>query len=74
MAIEKNPFDKIEETISNVVKLPEQIKEAANSPSFEVEDDGGVTVDFTEVNIEMEPESEMQEWYGNIADTLDDEK
>ncbi len=42
MAIEKNPFDKIEETISNVVKLPEQIKEAANSPSFEVEDDGGV--------------------------------
>ena len=74
MAIEKNPFDKIEETISNVVKLPEQIKEAANSPSFEVDDDGGVTVDFTEVNIEMEPESEMKEWYANIADTLDDEK
>ena len=74
MAIEKNPFDKIEETISNVVKLPEQIKEATGAPSFEVEDDGGVTVDFTQVNIEMEPESEMQEWYGNIADTLDDEK
>ena len=73
MAIEKNPFDKIEETISNVVKLPEQIKEATGAPSFEVEDDGGVTVDFTQVNIEMEPESEMQEWYGNLADTLDDE-
>ena len=55
MAIEKNPFDKIEETISNVVKLPEQIKEATGAPSFEVEDDGGVTVDFTQVNIEMEP-------------------
>ena len=74
MAIEKNPFDKIEETISNVVKLPEQIKEATGSPTFEADDDGGVTVDFTEVNIEMEPESEMQEWFGNIADTLDEEK
>ncbi len=62
MAIEKNPFDKIEETISTVVKLPEQIKEAADSPSFEVEDDGGVTVDFTEVNIDLQPESEMKEW------------
>ena len=63
MAIEKNPFDKIGETISNV-KLPEQ-EEATNSPTFEADEDGGVTVDFTEVNIEMEPESEMQEWYGN---------
>ena len=74
MAIEKNPFDKIEETISNVVQLPEKIKEATDSPSFEVDPDGGVTVDFTEVNIEMEPESEMKEWFGNIADTLDEEK
>ena len=74
MAIEKNPFDKIEETISNVVQLPEKIKEATDSPSFEVDPDGGVTVDFTEVNIEMEPESEMKEWYGNIADSLDEEK
>ena len=53
MAIEKNPFDKIEETISNVVKLPEQLKEAAGSPTFEADEDGGVTVDFTEVKIEM---------------------
>ena len=37
MAIEKNPFDKIEETISNVVQLPEKIKEATDSPSFEVD-------------------------------------
>jgi len=74
MAIEKNPFDKIEETLSNVVQLPEQIKEATGSPTFEADDDGGVTVDFTQVNIEMEPESEMKEWYGNIADTLDDEQ
>ena len=74
MAIEKNPFDKIEKTISNVVKLPEQIKEAVGSPTFEADEDGGVTVDFTEVNIEMEPEGEMKEWYGNIADTLEEDE
>ena len=34
MAIEKNPFDKIEETISNVVKLPEQLKEASRVSYF----------------------------------------
>ena len=47
MAIEKNPFDKIEETISNVVQLPEQIKEATNSPTFEADDEVGFF--FTEL-------------------------
>jgi len=73
MAIEKNPFDKIEETLSNVVQLPEQIKEATGAPTIEPDEDGGVTVDFTQTSIEMEPESETEQWYGNIADTLDDE-
>ncbi len=72
MAIEKNPFDKIEQTLSNVVQLPEQIKEATGSPTIEPDEDGGVTVDFTQTTIEMEPESETQEWYGNIADDLDE--
>ena len=72
MAIEKNPFDKIEKTLSNVVKLPEQIKEATNSPTFEADEDGGVTVDFTEVNIEMEADEPIKEWYGNLAEKLDD--
>jgi len=70
MAIEKNPFDKIEETLSNVVQLPEQIKEATGAPTIEPDEDGGVTVDFTQTTIEMEPEGEMKEWYGNIARIL----
>ena len=73
MATERNPFDRIEETISNVVQLPEQIEEITDSPTFEPDEDGGVTVDFTQTTIEMEPESETQEWYGNLADTLDEE-
>jgi hypothetical protein len=72
MAIEKNPFDKIEETLSNVVQLPEQIKEATGAPTIEPDEDGGVTVDFTQTTIEMEPEGEMKEWYGNIANDLDE--
>ena len=72
MAIEKNPFDKIEETLSNVVQLPEQIKEATGAPIIEPDEDGGVTVDFTQATIEMEPESETQEWYGNIANNVEE--
>jgi hypothetical protein len=72
MATERNPFDKIEETISNVIELPEQIEEATGAPTIEPDEDGGVTVDFTQTSIEMNPESETEEWYGNIADTLDD--
>ncbi len=73
MATERNPFDKIEETISNVIELPEQIEKITDSPSIEPDEDGGVTVDFTQTSIEMNPESETEQWYGNIADTLDDE-
>ena len=73
MAIEKNPFDKIEETISNVVKLPEQIKEAANSPSFEVDDDGGVTVEFgAEESMVEETPPGLDEWYDDLCEKLDD--
>ena len=72
MATERNPFDKIEETISNVIELPEQLEKITDSPTIEPDEDGGVTVDFTQTSIEMNPESETEEWYGNIADTLDD--
>jgi chaperonin GroES len=72
MATEKNPFDKIREEITNVVQMPtpEQMMEGA--PTFEMEDDGGVTVDFTGV-VEMEAEESIQEWYGDLTDTLEDE-
>jgi hypothetical protein len=49
---------------------PEEMMEGA--PTFEMEDDGGVTVDFTGV-VEMEAEESIQEWYGDLTDTLEDE-
>ena len=42
------------------------------APTFEMEDDGGVTVDFTGV-VEMEAEESIQEWYGDLTDTVEDE-
>ena len=45
MATEKNPFEQIEKEITNVIQLPE--KQEEGEPSFEVEPDGGLTVDFS---------------------------
>jgi len=72
MATERNPFNKIKEEITNVIKLPEQTDDT--QPMFEVEPDGGVTVDFSQTTIEMEAEEPIKEWYGNLAETLDEEK
>ena len=74
MATERNPFDKIEETISNVIELPEQIDAITDSPTIQPDEDGGVTVDFTETSIEMEAEADIQEWYGNLANDIDEEE
>ena len=72
MATEKNPFERISEEITNVVKMPTPEEMMEGAPTFEMEDDGGVTVDFTSVT-EMEPEESIQEWYGDLTDTLEDE-
>ena len=72
MATEKNPFDKIREEITNVVKMPTPEEMMEGAPTFEMEDDGGVTVDFTGV-VEMEAEQSIQEWYGDLTDTVEDE-
>ena len=74
MATERNPFDKIEETISNVIELPEQIDAITDSPTIQPDEDGGVTVDFTKTSIEMEAEADIQEWYGNLANDIDEEE
>jgi len=71
MATEKNPFEQIPEEITNVVQMPTPEEVMEGSPTFEMEDDGGVTVDFTSVT-EMEPEESVQEWYGDLTDTLED--
>ena len=72
MATEKNPFEKIREEITNVVQMPTPEEMIEGAPTFEMEDDGGVTVDFTGV-VEMEAEESIQEWYGDLTDTVEDE-
>ena len=72
MAIEQNPFEQMPEEISNIVEMPQPVEEGAEGPAFYPEEDGGMTVDFTETNVEMEAEEELQEWYGDITDKLDD--
>ena len=72
MATEKNPFERIREEITNVVQMPTPEEMMEGAPTFEMEDDGGVTVDFTGV-VEMEAEESIQEWYGDLTDTLEDE-
>jgi hypothetical protein len=73
MATEKNPFERISEEITNVVQMPTPEEMIEGAPTFEMEDDGGVTVDFTGV-VEMEAEESIQEWYGDLTDTLEDEE
>ena len=69
MAVEKNPFDKKEET-TNVVSINATAPTDENV-SFEVDTDGGVVVNFGEENIEEEVTA--KEYYSNLAETLDDE-
>ena len=73
MATEKNPFEQIPEEINNIVQMPTPEQMIEGAPTFEMEDDGGVTVDFTGI-VEMEPEESIQEWYGDITDKLEDEE
>ena len=71
MATERNPFEQIPQEISNVVPLnPVEVSEEQEA-TFEVEPDGGVIVDFTRT-IEMEAEAPIKEWYGNLAEKIDD--
>ena len=73
MATERNPFEQIEKELTNVIQLPE--KQQEGDPSFELEPDGGITVDFSseEQAVEMGASTEVGEWYGNLAEQLDDE-
>ena len=68
MAVEKNPFDKKEET-TNVVSI--NAPKEDEGVSFEVDTDGGVTVNFGEENIEEEVTA--KEYYTNLADDMDEE-
>jgi len=68
MAVEKNPFDKKEET-TNVVSI--NAPQEDTNVSFEVDTDGGVVVNFGDENIEEEVTA--KEYYTNLADDMDEE-
>ena len=72
MATERNPFEKIPEEIANVIPMNPSVTENEQEATFEVDPDGGVTVDFTRTII-MEAEAPVKEWYTNLAEDLDDD-
>ncbi len=74
MATERNPFEQKPEEVTNVIELNTPSEEIPEQEvSFEPSDDGGVIVDFSSESIEMAPEPEIEEWYENLIDGLDEE-
>ena len=72
MAIEQNPFEQINPMQDNVVPLPMVDESKA---TFELDDDGGVLVDFAEEeNIEMGAEESIGEWFSNLRDDIDEDE
>jgi hypothetical protein len=72
MAIEQNPFEQINPAQDNVVPLPMVDESKA---TFELDDDGGVLVDFAEEeNIEMGAEESVGEWFRNLRDDIDEDE
>jgi len=71
MATERNPFEQIPQEVSNVVPMSPVPMEEETEATFELDPDGGVTVDFSGT-VEMEAEDPIKEWYANLAEDLDD--
>jgi len=71
MAVEKNPYDT---TKSNVVPMNMEVAEESET-SFEVEPDGGVTVDFgsEEVLSDSEEGIGLGEWYDDLCGEIDED-
>ena len=71
MAIEKNPYDLNQ---SNVVPMNIEATEES-STSFEVDDDGGVIVDFgSEESISEEEVIGLGEWYDDLSKEIDEDE
>ena len=73
MATEKNPYEQIPQEVSNVVPMA-PAEETDMNATFQVEDDGGVTVNFEDEEVLMEPSEEIAEWYGDLSETLDEDE
>ena len=71
MATERNPFEQIPQQGTNVVPMTPVPVGEEQEATFELEPDGGVTVDFTNTVV-MEAEAPVKEWYANLAETLDE--
>jgi len=74
LATERNPFETIPEEVSNIVNLPTPEEAPIGQPTFEMDTDGGVIVDLEGTSPEMGAEESIQEWYGNLVDTLEEEQ
>ena len=72
MATERNPFEQIPQEVSNVVPMA-PAEETDIDATFQVEDDGGVTVDFSAEEVIMKPSESIAEWYGDLSETLEEE-
>ena len=69
MAVEKNPYDLMK---SNVVPMDIGVEEDSTT-SIEVDDDGGVIVDFGSEETEVEEDAiGLGEWYDDICGDIDD--
>jgi hypothetical protein len=71
MAVEKNPYDMLK---SNVIPMDIGIEEES-SASIEVDDDGGVTVDFgMEEEVTEEDAVGLGEWYDDLSKEIDEDE
>ncbi len=71
MATERNPFEQIPQEVANVIPMEATPVSEEQEATFELDPDGGVTVDFTKTVV-MEAEAPVKEWYANLAENLDD--
>ena len=76
MATEKNPYEQMVEQVTNVIPMPQQEETTeGTAPTYQLEDDGGITVDFSEdQSVGMGASIEIEEWYGNLAENMDEEE
>ena len=71
MATERNPYEAIPS--ATVIPVPESgaTVDVNENVTFDIEEDGGVVVNFEE-SIEIENKPDIQEWFENLAEKVDD--
>ena len=73
MAIEKNPNDIIPQEVSNIIPLTIN-QETENGVNFEVDPSTGeIEVSFESDDLEMEVEFDVEGFYDNLIETLDED-